>query len=185
MQKDFETKMKINQSLNKMKVQARKMDTFKETYIKQAREAKLSGNKQTYDLAKNSLKLCISKRKFLDSMIGNFEIALQLNEMNKVVNEFVGGMNLIAEDLKGVTSTLDISKAQAAYQKAIANNEGQYQALDAFLQEAQSGIEQINESCEDYVTDKEIDALINNEQDKIDDDLDEKIEEKIQSLSNF
>ena len=178
-EKEMQAKIRIKKTLNNMKSQSAKLDDFKKDYIEKARKAALINNKQTYSLAKQGLKLCLSKQKFLDSMIGNFEIALQMNEMNKLINEFVNGMNLIAEELKGVTSSIDITKAQMAYEKALANNQGQYEALDAFLAEAQSSIESFNTTDTD-VSEDEIDMLINNqaldEESKFDDEIEQKIE---------
>lgn len=177
-EKEIETKIRIRKTLNNMKAQSKKLDTFKDDYIVKARGAAQINNVQTYNLAKQGLKLCLSKQKFLDSMIANFEIALQMNEMNKVINEFVSGMNVIAEDIKGVTSSIDIVKAQAAYDKALANNEGQYEALDAFLKEAESSIESFNGNVAD-VSDDEIDTLINNlavdNETSVDKEIDQKI----------
>lgn len=176
--KEIQTKIRIRRTLNNMKQQSGKLDAFKKDYINKARDAAKINNAQTYNLAKQGLKLCLSKQKFLDSMVANFEIALQMNEMNKVINEFVGGMNIIAEDIKGVTSSIDIVKAQAAYEKALANNEGQFEALDAFLKEAESSIESFNGNVAD-VSDDEIDTLINNlaidSESSIDNEIDKKI----------
>lgn len=178
-EKEMQAKIRIKKTLNNMKSQSAKLDDFKKDYIDKARRAALINNKQTYSLAKQGIKLCLSKQRFLDSMIGNFEIALQMSEMNKVINEFVNGMNLIAEELKGVTSSIDITKAQMAYEKALANNQGQYEALDAFLTEAQCSIESFN-SADSDVSEDEIDMLINNQaldaESKIDEDIDQKIE---------
>lgn len=177
-EKEIQTKIRIRKTLNNMKAQSKKLDSFKDDYIIKARNAAQINSVQTYNLAKQGLKLCLSKQKFLDNMIANFEIALQMNEMNKVINEFVSGMNIIAEDIKGVTSSIDIVKAQAAYDKALANNEGQYEALDAFLKEAESSIESFNGNVAD-VSDDEIDSLINNlavdNETSIDKEIDQKI----------
>ena len=108
-EKEISTKIRIRRTLNDMKLQSSKLDGFKKDYIEKARQAALINNKQTYNLAKQGLKLCLSKQRFLDSMVANFEIALQMNEMNKVINGFVSGMNLIADEMKGVTSTIDIA----------------------------------------------------------------------------
>ena len=104
-----------------------------------------------------------------------------MNEMNKVINEFVSGMNTIAEDLKGVTSTIDIVKAQAAYEKALANNEGQYEALDAFLKEAECSIESFNGNESD-ISDDEIDKLINNQAVDSESEIDDEINQKIDAI---
>ena len=64
-------------------------------------------------------------------------------------------------------------------EKALANNQGQYEALDAFLTEAQCSIESFN-SADSDVSEDEIDMLINNQaldaESKIDEDIDQKIE---------
>lgn len=180
-EKEIQTKIRIRKTLNSMKTQSSKLDSFKKDYIDKARKAALINNKQTYNLAKQGLKLCLSKQRFLDSMVANFEIALQMNEMNKVINEFVAGMNMIADDLKGVTSTIDIAKAQAAYDKALANNEGQYEALDAFLSEAESSIESFNGNESD-VSEDEIDKLINSQAVDSETEMDDEIDKKIDAI---
>ena len=180
-EKEISTKIRIRRTLNDMKLQSSKLDGFKKDYIEKARQAALINNKQTYNLAKQGLKLCLSKQRFLDSMVANFEIALQMNEMNKVINGFVSGMNLIADEMKGVTSTIDIAKAQAAYEKALASNQGQYEALDAFLREAEGSIESFAGN-ENDVSEDELDMLINNEACDSEDSLDKEIDEKIANV---
>ena len=180
-EKEISTKIRIRRTLNDMKLQSSKLDGFKKDYIEKARQAALINNKQTYNLAKQGLKLCLSKQRFLDSMVANFEIALQMNEMNKVINGFVSGMNLIADEMKGVTSTIDIAKAQAPYEKALASNQGQYEALDAFLREAEGSIESFAGN-ENDVSEDELDMLINNEACDSEDSLDKEIDEKIANV---
>lgn len=186
-EKETKIKLSIRKTLNSMKAQSAKLDSFKKEYIDKARKAVLINNKQTYNLAKQGLRLCLSKQRFLDSMIGNFEIALQMNEMNKVINEFVGGMSLISEEMKGITSSIDISKAQLAYEKALANNEGQYEALDAFLREAECSIEAFS-GAENDVSEDELDKLINNQavdcEEKLDIEIDQRIDAIRQKMQN-
>ncbi len=180
-EKEMQTKIKIRKTLNNMKGQSTKLESFKKDYIDKARKAALINNKQTYNLAKQGLRLCLSKQRFLDSMIGNFEIALQMNEMNKVINGFVQGMNTIADEMKGITTSIDISKAQAAYERALENNEGQYEALDAFLREAESSLESFNGS-EGDVSEDELDKLINNQAVDSETELDDEIDSKINAI---
>lgn len=108
-----------------MKTQSQKLEKFKQNYIYKARSATLVGDNQTCKLAKSCLKICLSKQKVIDAMIANFEISMQLNDMNKIIGDFVGGMNTISEQMKEVTSSIDIAKAQTDYEKAMTNNEVQ------------------------------------------------------------
>lgn len=180
-EREIQAKIHIRKTLNNMKSQSTKLDSFKKDYIEKARKAKLINNAQTYRLAKQGLKLCLSKQRFLDSMIANFEIALQMNEMNKVINEFVSGMNMIADEMKGVTSSIDITKAQNAYNKALANNEGQYEALEAFLKEAEGSIESVAGN-EDDISEDEIDTLINNQAVDFEAEMDKEIDQKMNDI---
>ena len=175
--KEVQARIGIKRTLTSMKKQSQKLDTFKKEYIEKARQASLVGNPQTFQLAKSGLKLCLSKQKFLDSMIANFELSLQISDMNKVIGEFVDGMGIISEQMKTVTSGLDMTKALTAYEEALANNAGQYEALAAFLDTATESVESI-----DGISDDEIDKLITNQVLDTECVLDKEIETKIEDV---
>ena len=180
-QKEAQTRMHIKQTLNKMKNQSNKLDDFKRSYIEQAKKSALNGNKETYSLAKTGLKICLTKQKCLDQMIANFELSLQVADMNKIVTEFFSGINELSEQMSIVTGGVDMAKAQSAYEKALANNESQYEALDAFLSTAGESIEALNGS-DTSVSDEEIDKLISVQAADGVEDMDKDIERKISHL---
>lgn len=180
-QKESLTRMHIKQTLNKMKNNSSKLDEFKKNYIEQAKTAALNGNKDTYKLAKTGLKICLTKQKCLDQMILNFELSLQVADMNKIVTEFFSGINELSEQMCAVTGGVDMVKAQSAYEKALANNESQYEALDAFLATASESIESLNGS-DTSVTDEEIDKLISIQAADSVDNMDKEIDDKISQL---
>ena len=177
-QKNFEARMKIKQTLNKMKNQSSKLDSFKLSYIEKAKKASLEGDSTTYNLAKSGLKICLSKQRFLNQMITNFELSLEIADMNKVVAEFVGGVNTLGEQMQQVMSGVDMTNAKLAYDKALANNASQYEALETFLNETNNSFESMND-CIATVSDEEIDNLISNQAADqiggIDDEIDTKI----------
>ncbi len=181
MEKEIQAKINIKRTLSGMKTQSMKLERFKKDYIEKARKATLVGDAQTCKLAKSGLKICLSKQKVIDTMIANFEISMQLNDMNKIISDFVGGMNTISEQMKDITSSFDMVKAQTAYEKAIANNEGQYQALDAFLETASESI-QAFDGIDSNISDDEIDTLINNGAADSEDDIDQEIDKKISDI---
>ena len=107
-QQEAQAKMQVKQTLNKMKLQSSKLEEFKRSYIDKAKNAALTNSKEMYDLAKSGLKICLTKQRFIDSMIANFELSLQITDMNKVVGEFVDGMNIIASQLGPVSNSIDM-----------------------------------------------------------------------------
>ena len=179
--KEIQARINIKRTLGNMKKQLAKLDDFKNDYITKARESALVGNKQTYALAKSGLKLCLSKQRFLDCMIANFEISLQISDMNKVIGEFVSGMNDISEQMKSVTTSFDMTQAQQAYETALAQNENQYEALDAFLSTAAESLESFS-GTENNVSDDEIDKLISIQAVGAEQTLDKEIEDKILAI---
>lgn len=180
-QKEVTTRLHIKQILNKMKNQSNKFESFKQTYIENAKKAALTGNKDGYKLAKTGLKICLTKQKCLDQMIANFELSLQVADMNKLVTEFFSGLTALSDQMQSVTCGVDMSKAQVAYEKALANNESQYDALDAFLTTTSESIEALNGS-DSSVSDEEIDRLIDVQAADQVDSIDHEIENKISSL---
>ena len=180
-EKEMQARISVRRTLASMKKQSEKLETFKKEYIEKAHQASLTGNEQTFQLSKAGLKLCLSKQRFLDSMIANFELSLQISDMNKVISEFVDGMGLVCDQMKSVSSTLDITKAQIAYETALANNVGQYEALDAFLFTAAESVDSI-EGISNKITDDEIDKLITNKVLDTEGDIDKEIEARINDV---
>ena len=180
-QKEAQIRVHIRQSLNKMKNQSNKLEEFKKSYIDNAKKAALTGNQETYKLSKTGLKICLAKQKCLDQMIANFELSLQVADMNKIVAEFFNGINLLSSQMDVVTGGLDMSKAQVAYEKALANNESQYDALEAFLETAGESIASVNGN-ESTISDEEIDKLISVQAADAEDSFDRDIETKISHL---
>ena len=182
-EKEIQAKINIKKTLSGMKSQSQKLERFKQEYIEKARKATLVGDVQTCKLAKSGLKICLSKQKVIDAMIANFEISMQLNDMNKIIGDFVIGMNTISEQMKNITSSIDMVKAQTAYEKAMANNEGQYQALDAFLETASESITSFD-GIDSNISDDEIDELITNGAVDSENDIDQDIDKKINDIQS-
>lgn len=180
-EREFQAKISVRKTLSSMKKQSQKLEQFKKDYIDKARKASLSGNSQTYQLAKSGLKLCLTKQRFLDTMVANFEISMQFSEMNKVIADFIQGINTLSEQMAGMTSIVDMSKAQAAYDKAIADNAGQFEALDVFLNAAADSIGAFDDAGSD-IGDDEIDKLIFHQVLDAEDDIDKEIDGKINAI---
>lgn len=187
-QAELQAKMNIKRTLNGMKNQSQKLDTFKMNYINRAKQAALIGNKTTYEMAKSGLKIALTKQRFLESMIVNFEVAMELNDMNKIIGEFVDGINIITTQLKQITTSVDMTNAQKAFDSAMSNNLTQYEALDQFLSTAVESIGSMD-SVGESISDDEINSLINNQvidkESEIDKQIDQRINQVREKISNI
>jgi hypothetical protein len=179
----MKAKIEIKRTLNQMRNHLNKLEPFKKNYILKARQAALINNSQAYNLAKTGLKTLIAKQRFLETMVMNFELAVETNEMNKIIGSFIQGINLISMQLHQITSPGDMMNAQEAYDKAIANNVSQFEALQVFLETASASIESM-ELISDNISDDEIDTLIQNQAADAEDRLSDEIEQKLQDIRN-
>lgn len=180
-EKELQAKINIKKTLSNMKSQSNKLEGFKQEYINKARKAKLVGDEQAYKLAKSGIKICLSKQKAIDSMVANFEISMQLNDMNKVISNFIEGINILSEQMKNVTTNIDIVKAQRAYEQAMENNEGQYQSLDLFLETSSETISSID-GTDSNISDDEIEQLISVSATELEGNMEKEIDDKINEI---
>jgi hypothetical protein len=177
-QREMQARVNIKRTLNEMKNQSKKLDQFKKNYIDRAKKAALVGNSTTYDMAKSGLKISLTKQKFLDSMIVNFEVAMEINDMNKVIGQFVEGINIISGQMKQITTSFDMSQAQNAFDNAMANNLTQYEALDAFMTTAVNSFDSMD-AIGESISDDEINQLINHQAVDKESEIDKQIEQRI------
>ena len=179
--KAIEAKIAVKRALNSMKAQSTKYEKLKVEYIEKARKAALENNAESCKLAKHGLKICLSQQRVIDTMIANVEIALQMNETNSLIAEFVKSVNTISTELNCITPSVDITNAQAELQKSISQNEKQMMTLDNFFENASSGYETYGQNISN-VSDEEIDSLITNQVIDSESELDTEIDEKINSI---
>lgn len=179
--KEQQSRMNIKRTLLTLKSQTKKMEQFKSTCISRARQALRSGNQDSYRAAKAGLKICLTKQRMLDSMLINFEIKLEINDMNKVIEQFVIGINDITNQMKEVSDNLDLTKAQESFDQAMMKNTTNYEALENYLVQAVDSFESMDLSNAS-ISDDEIDHLISNQAMDLESSLDKEIETKIEQV---
>lgn len=155
----FQAKASAKLTLSKMTKQIARLDGFKDKYIAMAIKSKKLGDDVNYQNARSGLKLCLGKQRVLSSMVSSFEIAMDTNDMNETIGSFIQGINDLSSQMSMITSTLDFTKAQQAFQQAMAKNATQYAALDAFVSTTSDSISTL-EVGDCGVSDKEIDSMI-------------------------
>ena len=159
-QQALQAKTSAKLTLSKMNKQLAKLDAFRDKYLEKAVKAKKLGDAVNYQNARSGLKLCISKQRVLASMVSSLEIAMDTNDMNEIIGAFIEETNSLSKEMSAITSTVDFSKAQEAFNLAMAKNSTQYANLDAFVSSASDSIATLDIG-DSGVSDKEVDAMIN------------------------
>lgn len=180
-ERDTKAKLEIKKTLSKMKRQSTKLEKSKNEYLVKAREAKRNNNNLEYNVLKTGLKAIIKRKQSIDVMIAQFESSFMISEVNDVVGDFVSNTKVLADLMKEISSTTDITEAQLAYESAVGENLGQFEALNMFLETASDNLETMSDFGDD-ITDDEIDKLINSELMDEEDSIDKEIEEKLEKV---
>ncbi len=178
-EREFQERLAARATLKKMAKAVDSLDAYKTKYINCAKKELALGNKSAYEMAKSSLKLCLTKQKVLESMIMTIEVALDTADMNRIVSSFVTGIDSLSRQINQVTPMLDFQKAEAAFNTAMNKGAEQLEALNSFMDVASQSVENMDTSS-DAISDKDVELLINNaaadaEGEKISQDIDSKI----------
>ena len=178
-EREFQDRLAAKAALKKMSKAIDALDTYKTKYINCARKELALGNMSAYQMAKSSLKLCLTKQRFLESMVMTYEVALDTADMNRIVSSFVTGIDALSKQINRVTPMLDFQKAEAAFNNAMNKGAEQLEALNSFMDVASQSVENMDTSS-DSISDKDVDLLINSaaadaEGEKISQDIDSKI----------
>ena len=176
--REFEFGINSKKTLDNMKKQNGKLESFKSEYINKARDAALRGDSAACDMAKLGLKRCLSKQRFVEQNISRFEMALQDLDMNKTVNEFAEAVMEMTEHMKSVNLNADLVEAQMALQNMMRQNHNTFEQMENVMSQSIDEFE-----SGDSVTDEEIDRLIRLEAINAESGDDAKINKQIQMMS--
>lgn len=178
-QKEFQDRLAAKATLRKMSKIIDSLDVYKTKYINCARKELALGNMSAYQMARSSLRLCLTKQKALESMVMTYEVALDTADMNRIVASFITGIDALSKQINQVTPMLDFQKAEVAFNNAMSKGAEQLEALNSFMDVASQSVENMDSSS-DSISDKDVDLLINSaaadaEGEKISQDIDSKI----------
>lgn len=183
--REFQERMACKATLKKMHQQCDRIASSSEKYLSKAKEAYKAGDKTALELCKTQYKLTLSRQRILERMTLQFEMALDTNEMNGMVDEFVKGVSTIANQMKNTTSIADFQKATEEFNLASMNSSAQLSALNAFMEAATGGLESLDVG-DSGISDKELDMLISNQAADdvvVDKEIGENIDAKIAELN--
>ena len=170
--KDIKKKMLINKTLNNMNKQIQKLETQKENFIKNAKEAKLKGLTAQYDLAVSGLQMTMAQQKRVYEMKLNFEITSQMKDVTMMTSEFLKGMGVLSKDMGKIAKDTQFKKVGKQFTMAMENVEMQTMNIEAFMDETQASFESNAQQTAQPGDRAEIEALIADEAATANDSMD-------------
>ena len=158
-----EREMKIRQGLRSIEKSIRQQEKFSEDFIKNAQHARKIGDEQQYQFIRGALKKTAAVKKMLERQMLAIKNAMLVSQQAQASQQFAESMNLMAAQIAQVFGEMDLTKAQAQWEKAVAQAGSMEERMELFLDSMeQSAIAGSSGTPTNntLVTDDEIDRMI-------------------------
>ena len=178
-QKELDKKLALKKTMNAMNKQIKKLDEQKEMFIAQGKEALQKGLQQQVNLALSGLRMTLSQKKKVETMLLNLKITSQMKDVMMMTKEFLKSMTDISKEMNKLTSEKEFNQLSKSFEQAMQGVNMQSERLDSFLDSSEDSFENISTDPND-IKDDEIKALIYDGENK--ETLDESFEAFKKSL---
>jgi hypothetical protein len=158
-QKELEKKMALKKTMNEMNKQIKKLDSQKEMFIQQGKEALKKGLHQQVNLAVSGLRMTLSQKKKVESMLLNLKITSQMKDVMMMTTEFLGAMTDVSKEMNKLTNEKQFMELEKQFAMAMSGAEMQSDMLDSFLDNTDASFESYSVDPND-IKDEEVKALI-------------------------
>lgn len=174
-QKELEKKMALKKTMNAMTKQIKKLDEQKDMFIKQGKEAIKKGLQQQVNLALSGLRMTLSQKKKVESMLLNLKITSQMKDVMAMTSEFLKAMTDVSKEMNKLTSEKEFNQLSKTFEKAMQGVSMQTERLDSFLENSDDSYENVSQDPND-IKDDEVKALL------FDGDADDNVDESFEAF---
>ncbi len=183
-EKAMEFKMYMRKKKREMEKTIKGLDTSRADIIKRAQKAKAEGLDQQYKILCNSLKFTITQRARAEEMLLQLENSIRTRDIAAMQTNLSQAMTAISKDTIKQSKDLNFDKLQKTFNTSLMQFDMDVQRIDAFLENASESFDDMAEDNE-YVTDSEIEGIMNGSFDQINQQLNADIDAKINSIDKI
>jgi len=162
-ERKLERDMEIRKSLSEIKRTIRGLEKHETDYIKKAKRAKQIGAQDQLTFIKRSIKQTAAQKKALERQLLAIETAVQRKSQMEAHAQFAKSLVVVSKAISEVFADVNLAETQKNFEKAMAKAETFEQQVDVFLEASQDTMFNEQAYSDDIVSDKEIDALIEDE----------------------
>ena len=156
--------MKIRSGLKKVQRQIRTLEKDEKGFIDKAKRAKQLGDKTQLAFLKANLKRTAATRRMMERQLLNMETFNQLKNQAEAQAEFARSLGLVSKAISESYGSVNLPEIQKDCEKAIGQYEGMQHMMEMFMeQQSDSMMELDGAQSDELVSDKEIDALIDDQ----------------------
>lgn len=187
-EKRMERRININQALNNIKQQIKKLEKDEQGFIEDARKAHREGLNEQYKLAFAALKRTEQKIKFLKQVHLNFKIAVREEEQMNAYNKFAEGVMNLSKSMEELFDSAQMeqvhSKFSQAMERAQSMEERMRLIVDSSSEVITEGLDV--EDVDEQIADEDIEQLIKGEAAHEDEEaFDSEIEQGLEEIKQL
>ena len=158
-QKELEKRMAVKRTIRELSKQIKKLDTQKDSFISQGREAYSKGLKQQFNLAISGLRISLAQKRKVESMLLNLKITSQLKDISKMTVDFLNQMKNVSKDMIKLTDMKAFEKVSSEFEVAMDRFSDQTDHMESFLEDTDTSFQETLVDKDD-IHDEEVMALI-------------------------
>jgi hypothetical protein len=161
----IERDIKIRQGIRRIEKAIAEQNKFTDEFVKNARQAKVIGDMQSYAFIRSSLKKTAAIKKLLERQLLAVKNALLIKRQAEAASDFAGAMNLMASEVSKLYGGMNLAQTQLAWEKAMAQSQNMEERMALFLDGLQdAAAADVSAAPAEAISDAEIDRMIEAEE---------------------
>jgi hypothetical protein len=156
----IERQMKIKQGIRAIERSIVQQGKFAEEFIKNAQHARKIGDQQQYLFIRSALKKTAIVKKMLERQLLVIKNAMLMSQQAEASRTFAESMNIMAAEIGHIFGSMDLTKTQAQWERAVAQASTMEERMELFLDSMEQGVISEPGSKTELVSDEEIDRMI-------------------------
>ena len=163
-EKRIDRTIEVRKGVNSLKRNIRDLAKHETSYVQKAKKARKIGDKDQYQFLKRQLKKTAAQRRMRERQLLSIETAVQIKNQAESDADFARSMGTVAKAISDVYGSVDFTKTQKNFEKAMMQAETLQQQMEIFLEMTQEHVMAGEvEGENEVVSDAEIDRMLDEE----------------------
>jgi len=158
----LERDMRIRQGIRRIEKSIAEQNKFTDEFVKNARQAKQSGDQAQYQFMRSSLKTTATIKKLLERQLLAVKNALLIKRQAEASADFAEAMSLMAREVSRMYGDTDLAKTQMDWERALMQSQSMEERMQMFLDAIEQGAaaDVSAAGTTEAISDEEIDRMI-------------------------
>jgi hypothetical protein len=162
-EKRIEWEITVRKGLARIRRQIASQEKNEKGYVTKAKRAKAMGASDQFAFLRATLKKTASQRRLLERQLLNLETAVQMRDQVEANASFAQAMGAVSRAIGQMFSSVDLTKTQAQFEKAMAQAQSMEERVALFLDVSAGAMTDYEGAPEDLVPDDEVDRMLGEE----------------------